>query len=268
MTPIQIAEPEFIPIDHPSDAASHRGGGSCDAGREPPVDGERGSRAMDECGFDYSRVPPHVHPGADVSAGILPPPAAPGANMETSEQRDDMDVNIVTEGPDTELKALMDVLQRDEKQAVADANNEILAVIRSLGGDRGRYKRERAKALRTIVSEVYSPPRVTAATKLLPELKLIPGFALDLTTADTDGALWDFDKKEMRERAMRKLKEEKPMLLIGSPMCTAFSTWQRINNKLRYPYVVDCEKRRAVMHLEFCMELHREQLRTGRWRKG
>ena len=37
------------------------------------------------------------------------------------------------------------------------------------------------------VSEVYSPPRVTAATKLLPELRLLPGFALDLTTKDTDG---------------------------------------------------------------------------------
>ena len=41
---------------------------------------------------------------------------------------------------------------------------------------------ERAKAVRAVVSEIYSPPRVTAASKLLPELKLIPGFALDLTT--------------------------------------------------------------------------------------
>ena len=39
-----------------------------------------------------------------------------------------------------------------------------------------------------MVSEVYLAPRVTAAaTKLLPELKLIPGFALDLTT-ETDAS--------------------------------------------------------------------------------
>ena len=55
------------------------------------------------------------------------------------------------------------------------------------------------------------------------------------------------------------------MLLVGSPMCTAFSTWQRINNKIRDPYIVECEKRRAVMHLEFCVELCREQLNNGRY---
>ena len=55
------------------------------------------------------------------------------------------------------------------------------------------------------------------------------------------------------------------MLLVGSPMCTAFSTWQRINNRIRDPYVVEAEKRRAVMHLEFCIELYREQLRHGRY---
>ena len=45
---------------------------------------------------------------------------------------------------------------------------------------------------------MYSPPRVTAAaTKLLPELRVIPGFALDLTTSDVDGRAWDFDHKDM-----------------------------------------------------------------------
>ena len=55
------------------------------------------------------------------------------------------------------------------------------------------------------------------------------------------------------------------MLLVGSPMCTAFSTWQRINNKIRDPYVVECERKRAVMHSEFCIELYREQLTHGRY---
>ena len=95
--------------------------------------------------------------------------------------------------------------------------------------------------MKAVVLEIYSPPRVTAATKLLPELRLIPGFALDLTTADVDGALWDFDSKVMRDRAMKKVKEERPQLLIGSPMCTAFSTWQRINDKIRCPVTVAAE---------------------------
>ena len=183
---------------------------------------------------------------------------------------DDMDVaaisvNLVEEKPDTEFEKLVAVIQRDEREQVREANREIMAVIKSLGGDGHRYKRERAKAVRAVVSEVYSPPRITAASKLLPELKLIPGFALDLTTADTDGALWDFDSKVMRDRAMKKLKEEKPLLLVGSPMCTAFSTWQRINDKIRDPYVVEAEKRRIVQHLDFCLELYREQLRNGRY---
>ena len=106
---------------------------------------------------------------------------------------------------------------------------------------------------------------MTAAAKLLPELRLIPGFALDLTTADHDGKLWDFDSKVMRDRAMERVNREKPLLLVGSPMCTAFSTWQRINAKIRDPYIVECEKRRAIMHLEFCCELYREQFKNGRY---
>ena len=105
--------------------------------------------------------------------------------------------------------------------------------------------------MRAVVSEVYSPPRVTAATTFLPELLLIPGFALDLTTKDSDGRPWDFDEKEMRDRALARVRDDRPMLLVGSPMCTAFSTWQRINNKIRDPLIVAAEKKRVLEHLEF-----------------
>ena len=94
---------------------------------------------------------------------------------------------------------------------------------------------------------------------------MIPGFALDLTTVDTDGRPWDFDDVVMRDRARKKLAEEKPMLLVGSPMCTAFSTWQRINNKIRCPVTVAGELKRARQHLEFCVELYREQAKAGRY---
>ncbi len=53
--------------------------------------------------------------------------------------------------------------------------------------------------MKAAVAEIYSPPRVTAAAKILHELRLIAGFALDLTTADIDAALWDFDNKVMRD---------------------------------------------------------------------
>ena len=76
---------------------------------------------------------------------------------------------------------------------------------------------------------------------------------------------WDFDSKVMRDRAMKKVKEERPMLLVGSPMCTAFSTWQRINDKIRSPVTVAAEKKRAIEHLEFVCDLYREQMRHGRY---
>ena len=59
-----------------------------------------------------------------------------------------------------------------------------------------------------MVSEIYSPRRVTAAAKLLPELKVILGFALDLTTSDSDGRPWDFDENEMRDRALRRVRDD------------------------------------------------------------
>ena len=38
-------------------------------------------------------------------------------------------------------------------------------------------------------------------------------------------------------------------------MCTAFSSWQRIHDKIR----------RALVHLSFCVDLYREQARNGRY---
>ena len=68
----------------------------------------------------------------------------------------------------------------------------------------------------------------------------------------------------MRDRAMKKLKAEEPQLLVGSPMCTAFSTWQRINNKIRDPMILANELKRAKEHLKFRVELYREQIKEGR----
>ena len=175
-----------------------------------------------------------------------------------------MDIDMIDEDH-TDLQELMSVLTRDARKEIIETRAEILSVVQALGGSSTQYKCERQTGIRAVVSEIYSPPRVTAATKLLPELKIIPGFALDLATADVDGKLWDFDSKIMRNRAMQRVKDERPMVLVGSPMCTAFSTWQRINDKIRDPVGVAAEKKRAVVHLEFCIKLYREQMRHGRY---
>ena len=80
--------------------------------------------------------------------------------------------------------------------------------------------------MKTHVSEVCSPPRITARAS---QHGLQPGFALDLTTIDDDGMPWDFDNPNKCEKCKRKIRTEKPSMLIGSPMCTIFSIVQGLN---------------------------------------
>ena len=87
---------------------------------------------------------------------------------------------------------------------------EFMSIIDSLGGNASKYRRERGKAIRAIVSEMYSPPRVSAVAKLCPSFGILPGFVFDLTTHDKDGKRWDFDDEEMRARAWAKVRSEHP----------------------------------------------------------
>ena len=57
---------------------------------------------------------------------------------------------------------------------------------------------------------------------------------------------------EMRDEAERRLDRQKPMLLIGTPMCTAFSNIQNLNKAKRDPAVVKAEFETAFMHLRWC----------------
>ena len=75
--------------------------------------------------------------------------------------------------------------------------------------------------------------------------QLVAGLAMDLTVNDPfDNAPWDFAIPENRDRARLKLREQKPYLLIGSPCCTQFCTWQKPNalNNTSPDYVMRREK--------------------------
>ena len=65
--------------------------------------------------------------------------------------------DVVESQRDDDFKALMDVLQRRETDEVTEANHEMPALIKSLGGDSSRYRRERARALEAVVSHIYFP---------------------------------------------------------------------------------------------------------------
>ena len=99
----------------------------------------------------------------------------------------------------------------------------------------------------------------------MPGCDLIPGFALDLTCLDPDdGMPWDFDVPAKRDKALHKVRTERPAMIIGSVMCTAWCSWQALNNTKRDPEVVRREVIRARMHLDFMVSIYIEQIEGGR----
>ena len=65
-----------------------------------------------------------------------------------------MEVDVVT-ADDSDLKDLMKAMPRDATDEMSTVNREILSVTRALGGDQQRYKRDRSRAIKAIVSEIY-----------------------------------------------------------------------------------------------------------------
>ena len=111
------------------------------------------------------------------------------------------------------------------------------------------------------ITEVYSPPRVTAMAK---RMSMIPGFALDLTQLDPDdNKPWDFNDPEKAAKAKQLIKDKKALLVIGSPMCSAFSQLQSINFSKMTKEEVDKVVQYGTRHLEFCIELYNIQINQG-----
>ena len=114
-------------------------------------------------------------------------------------------------------------------------------------------KKARVDLARVDVAEIYSPVRVTEECN---KFGLKPGEAMDLMTG------WDFRRPEDKDRALRYIREEKPKLVIGSPMCKMFSQLQHLspwNDKKQERWVED---RR---HIEFVCQIYRMQMQSGNW---
>ena len=86
---------------------------------------------------------------------------------------------------------------------------------------------------------------------------------MDLTGCDDDGQTWDFNVPEKRDRAERLLEAQRPVLLIGTPMCTAFSNIQNLNKGKRDPKAIEAEIEKARMHPKWCCRLYRKQHERG-----
>ena len=220
-----------------------------------------------------------MQPRRDAGDGMEPvieesmdePARAPGPVTDpTVGAHGDVSMDAITEElphADGDIQPLLTACAPDKAlcREIRQTSRDILQLVNDLGGDRRAYRRERCKAIKATVAEMYSAPRVTAALKGLPGLNLIPGFALDLTTCDEEGNAWDFMGPAMRQKARDLIDREKPMFIIGSPQCTAYSTFQQLNNTYRDPITVKKERIVADMHMSFMMEVYRKQADEGRY---
>ena len=199
------------------------------------------------------------------------PSETPGAESEAHGAENDMEAEAQEEMNDeTEDTEMGYITALDDKTSVM-----LLEQLGHVGDMSEPAKQTRGKGVGSkpprhdgfSVSEVYSPPRITLELRKQRRSPLSPGLALDLTVNDPDdGKPWDFSLLAKRIKARRLLQQARPILLIGSPMCTAFSAWQQLN----YAKSQDQEKMRreylkACVHLEFVAELYRDQLADGRY---
>ena len=123
------------------------------------------------------------------------------------------------------------------------------------------------KGGKQIVTEIYSPPRITEEVRRSGGRHLVPGIAFDITVNDPDdGQPWDFNIAAKRAKAREIIRRQRPYMLIGSPMCTAFSTWQFLNtSRSKDPVARRRALAQATMHMRFVVELYEEQVQGGRY---
>ena len=112
------------------------------------------------------------------------------------------------------------------------------------------------------VCEVFSPPRISFAAE---RLGLRGGWSLDLSQpCRVTGKTWDCRKEEDRDWARRRVRQDRPELLILCPSCTLFSSLQNLSpNGLpekRCPEKWD----EAIMMVNFAVELAMMQHKAGR----
>ena len=108
------------------------------------------------------------------------------------------------------------------------------------------------------ITEIFSPERVAAEAK---RFGLTAGLSMDLTTG------WDFRVTADRQRAKHYVRTKKPLLVIGSPVCTPLSRLQALNwgrsKKTHQKLTRDLEE--ATQHMEFVAEIYNMQDEAGRY---
>ncbi|CAK0840427.1 unnamed protein product, partial [Prorocentrum cordatum] len=106
---------------------------------------------------------------------------------------------------------------------------------------------------RVAVSELCGPGRFTSRSSAF---DFEPGTAYDIRTG------CDFSQEGDRQRALATIELEQPLLITGSPMCAPWSNLQALN--VIQGVDVNAIMERGVVHLVFCAERYKEQVKAGR----
>ena len=123
--------------------------------------------------------PPRTKPRRTTETSVLPDERRPRLPREWSTTIPEVDDDL---GPMLNLLEQEELLSQELQQCAA----ETVRLIAALGGQRAAYHRERKQAVQRMVAEVYSAPRVTKVAKLLPSLRILAGFAFDMSGTDDE----------------------------------------------------------------------------------
>ena len=76
---------------------------------------------------------------------------------------------------------------------------------------------------------------------------------------------WSMSDEEQMEEVEQRVRDEEPVLLMGSPMCRAFSTLIELTQAGK-PSEVELKSlvERCVTHLKFCFRMYETQRNSGR----
>ena len=154
-----------------------------------------------------------------------PPATATPPAPFTTAQVDDSMVNDPNNANDAPM-SYEDMLLENNFRDVVNQKQEMYEDINAIPDNHGDMVSAIIATVQMHVSEVWSPPRITA---LAPEHGLIPGSACDIEVDDECCKPWNFDLPEQRNKCVREILGQRPVFLIGSPMRTAFSILQGLN---------------------------------------
>jgi hypothetical protein len=88
------------------------------------------------------------------------------------------------------------------------------------------------------------------------------GASFDLVVDEDTGESWNFLRAEDRRRCWRRLKQEDPWIVVGSPPCTASSRLQGLNKERGDPAKRQRKEVEGKVLLNFALDVNRWVLRA------